>query len=135
MVIRPFEPADEASVIALWQACGLVVSGNDPAQDIRRKAQVQPELFWVGVVDASITATVMAGYDGHRGWLYALAVAPSLQRQGLGRRMVAEAEAALKARGCAKVNLQVRGSNTAAVGFYERLGFCVEDRVSLGKRL
>ncbi len=97
--------------------------------------QVQPELFLVGIVEERIAATVMAGYDGHRGWLYALAVAPDRQRQGLGRQVVEEAEARLKALGCHKVNLQVRASNAAVLGFYESLGFSVEDRVSLGKRL
>lgn len=97
--------------------------------------QVQPELFLVGVIKDRVAATVMAGYDGHRGWLYSLAVAPHLQRQGLGRRMVEEAEAKLKALGCHKINLQIRASNTAVIGFYESLGFVVEERVSLGKRL
>lgn len=89
----------------------------------------------MGTVGEQVAATVMAGYDGHRGWLYSLAVAPDLQRQGWGRRMVEEAEARLRAMGCRKINLQVRASNTAAVGFYESLGFAAEERVSLGKRL
>ena len=135
MIVRPYQPTDEEQVVALWHDCQLVVPWNDPKEEIERKMQVQPELFLVGVVGERVAATVMAGYDGHRGWLYALAVAPDRQRQGLGRRMVEEAEARLRALGCRKVNLQVRASNTEVVAFYERLGFSVEDRVSLGKRL
>jgi len=116
MRIRPYQPTEEEQVIDLWRLCGLVVPPNDPRQDIERKMEVQPELFLVGVVEERIAATVMADYDGHRGWLYALAVAPDLQRQGLGRRMVEEAEARLQAMGCRKINLQVRASNTAVIG-------------------
>ena len=135
MIVRPFHPADEPQVIGLWHLCDLVVPWNDPAQEIRLKSQTQPELFLVGVVEEQVVASVMAGYDGHRGWLYALAVAPPLQRQGLGRRMVTEAEAKMKALGCRKVNLQVRASNMAVIGFYESMGYGVEDRISLGKQL
>ncbi len=135
MNIRPYQPTDEEQVIALWHLCGLIVPPNEPKQEIERKMQVQPELFLVGLIEERVAATVMAGYDGHRGWLYSLAVAPDLQRQGLGRRMVEEAEIKLTALGCRKVNLQVRASNTAVTGFYESLGFMVEERVSLGKRL
>ena len=135
MIIRPYQPMDEEQVAEVWRLCGLVMPPNDPGQDIQRKMQVQPELFLVGVVKERVAATVMAGYDGHRGWLYSLAVAPARQRQGLGRRMVEEAESRLKAMGCRKINLQVRASNAAVIGFYESLGFSVEERVSLGKRL
>lgn len=135
MTIRPYQPTDEEQVIDLWRLCNLVVPPNDPRRDIQRKRQVQPELFLVGVIGERVAATVMAGYDGHRGWLYALAVAPDRQRQGLGRRTVEEAEARLKAMDCRKINLQVRASNAAVIGFYESLGFSVEKQVSLGKRL
>ncbi len=135
MMIRPYLPADEEQVIELWHSCGLVVPPNDPRQEIWRKMQVQPELFLVGIIEEQITATVMAGYDGHRGWIYSVAVAPARQRQGIGRRLVEEAETRLAAMGCRKINLQVRASNTAVIGFYENLGFSVEERVSLGKRL
>lgn len=135
MTVRPYQPTDEEQVIDLWHQCNLVVPPNDPRQDIERKMQVQSELFLVGIVEERVAATVMAGYDGHRGWLYSLAVTPDRQRQGLGRRMVEEAEARLKALGCRKVNLQVRASNAAVIGFYESLGYMVEERMSLGKRL
>lgn len=135
MTVRPYQPPDEEEVVEIWRICSLVVPPNDPRRDIQRKRQVQPDLFLVGIIGERVAATVMAGYDGHRGWLYALAVAPDRQRQGLGRRTVEEAEARLKAMGCRKINLQVRASNTAVIGFYESLGFSVEKQVSLGKRL
>lgn len=133
--IQPYEPADEEQVIELWRLCGLVVPSGDPSQDIELKRQMQPELFLVGIVEERVAATVVADYDGHHGWLYSLAVAPNLQRRGLGRQMVEEAEARLKALGCRRVNLQIRASNAAIIGFYENLGFSVEERVSLGRRL
>ena len=133
--IRPFSPADTAAVVALWQACGLTRPHNDPRRDIARKLAVQPELFLVGEAQGRLAATAMSGYDGHRGWIYYLAVAPDLQGQGLGRRMVAAVEARLLALGCPKINLQVRADNAAAVGFYTRLGFAADDLRSLGKRL
>jgi ribosomal protein S18 acetylase RimI-like enzyme len=135
MEIRPFHADDEPQVVALWQRCGLVVPWNDPHADITRKLAVQPELFLVGLLHADVIATIMAGYDGHRGWLNYVAVAPEHQGQGLGRRMVAEATARLEALGCPKINLQVRASNVAVIAFYERLGFQIDDVVSMGKRL
>ena len=135
MNIRPYQPADEEAVIAVWQQCDLLRPWNDPRKDIRRKLQVRPDLFLVSVVDTQVVGTVMVGYDGHRGWLYTVAVSPRLRRQGVGTALVRHAEAALAALGCIKVNLQVRGGNTGAVAFYQKLGFAVEDRVSMGKRL
>lgn len=134
MIIRPYRDTDEEVVIALWRACNLIVPWNDPRQEIRLKSEVQPELFLVGIAEECVVATVMAGYDGHRGWLYSLAVAPDRQRQGLGRRIVEEAEARLRALGCRKINLQVRASNAGVIDFYKRLGFAVEDHISMGKR-
>ena len=122
-------------MIRLWQDCRLVVPWNDPKQDIQLKLQVQPELFFVGLIDAQIVATLMAGYEGHRGWLNYLAVTPAHQRQGIGRRMVEAAIATLKAMNCPKINLQVRTSNPAVIEFYERLGFKIDEVVSMGKRL
>jgi ribosomal protein S18 acetylase RimI-like enzyme len=135
MQIRPFLAADEAQVVDLWQRCGLVVPWNDPHQDIARKMDVQPELFLVGVRDGEVIATVMAGYDGHRGWLNYVAVAPEQQGQGLGRAIVGAAIAALRERGCAKINLQVRTSNAAVIAFYRQLGFSIDDVIGMGKRL
>ncbi len=135
MKIRPFQIADEEQVIALWRRCDLVRPWNDPHKDIQRKLRVRPELFLVGLLDGKIVATVMAGYEGHRGWLNYLAVAPEYQRRGLGREIVGEAERLLRAAGCPKINLQVRTANEAAIEFYRRLGYSVDKVVSMGKRL
>ena len=135
MTIRPFCPADEADVVALWEACNLTRSWNDPHKDIARKLQVNPEWFLVAEAAGSVVGSVMAGYEGHRGWINYLAVAPARQRTGLGRVLMAAAEDRLRSAGCPKINLQVRPDNRAAIAFYERLGFAVEGAVSLGKRL
>ena len=135
MEIKSFEPRDSAAVVQLWSDCGLIVPWNDPLKDIERKLSVQPEMFLVGWLNARIIASVMAGYDGHRGWINYLAVDPKHQRRGLGRRMMEEAESRLRAAGCPKINLQVRGSNAAVIEFYQRLGFRQDDVVSFGKRL
>ncbi len=133
--IRSYQAADQSAVIDLWQRCNLVVPQNDPQKDIEMKCRVQAELFFVGVIGNRIVATLMAGYDGHRGWIYYLAVDPDYQRRGMGRRMMEWAEAALKKRGCPKINLQVRTSNPAAISFYEHLGYSNDDVIGLGKRL
>ncbi|MBI3784204.1 MAG: GNAT family acetyltransferase [Deltaproteobacteria bacterium] len=135
MEIRPYREADGASVVALWRRCDLVVAWNDPLQDIDRKLQVQRQLFLVAEHQGQIVGTVMAGYDGHRGWINYLATAPDHQRKGIGRALMSVAEDGLRALGCPKVNLQVRRWNSNAVGFYEHIGYAVEDNVSMGKRL
>jgi ribosomal protein S18 acetylase RimI-like enzyme len=134
-VIRPFSSADTEAVVALWRACGLTRPQNDPHKDIARKLKVNPEWFLVAERAGEVVGTVMAGYEGHRGWINYLGVAPALQRGGLGRRLMDEAEARLRAAGCPKINLQVRPDNRVAIAFYERIGFAVEGAVSLGKRL
>jgi ribosomal protein S18 acetylase RimI-like enzyme len=133
--IRPFQAGDEEQVIELWQHCKLTVSYNDPRLDIKRKKTVQPELFLVGVMHGVVIATAMAGYDGHRGWINYLAVAPKLQKKGIARRMMEEAEIRLLEVGCPKINLQIRTSNTEVIKFYEKIGFKMDDVVSMGKRL
>lgn len=135
LAIRAYEERDAEPVVALWRACGLVVPWNDPLKDIQRKLRIQRELFLVGYLDGSLVATVMAGYEGHRGWINYLAVAEECRRQGLGRRMMDAAEARLLAMGCPKINLQIRKSNPDAVGFYRSLGFVEDESVSMGKRL
>jgi ribosomal protein S18 acetylase RimI-like enzyme len=135
MEIRAFASSDQAAVIDLWRACDLVRPWNDPARDIERKVAVADDLFLVGVVGDTVVASVMAGYEGHRGWVNYLAVEPGRQGVGLGRALMDEVEARLIERGCPKINLQVRTSNPEAIAFYERLGFAVDDAVSLGKRL
>jgi ribosomal protein S18 acetylase RimI-like enzyme len=133
--IRLFQNSDRSDVILLWHRCSLVVPQNDPQHDIDMKLKVQSDLFFVGTVSNKIVATVMAGYDGHRGWIYYLAVDPDYQRKQIGRRMMEKAESALQKRGCPKINLQVRTSNQAVISFYERLGFSNDEVIGLGKRL
>jgi ribosomal protein S18 acetylase RimI-like enzyme len=135
MHIRPFEGGDEAAVVELWKNCNLVRAQNDPHEDIRRKLAVRPDLFLVGLVGDEVVATVMAGYEGHRGWLNYLAVDPRYQRKGLAREIVAAAELALRRSGCPKVNLQIRSTNHGVVEFYRRIGYSQDDVVSMGKRL
>lgn len=149
--IREFCAADTDSTIALWEVCGLTRPWNDPRADIARKLSVQPELFLVAEVGPTapgaqagtvsdrepgeIVGSVMAGYDGHRGWMYYLATAPEHRGIGLGRALVAEAERRLEAMGCPKAQLMVRSDNAAAVGFYSGLGYETNDVLVLGKRL
>ena len=135
MKIRPYEHTDESAVIELWRACELVRPWNDPRKDIARKLRVNPEWFLVVEQTGCIVGSVMVGYEGHRGWINYLAVEPALQRGGLGRTLMAEAERILRAAGCPKINLQVRRSNAGIIAFYERLGFAADDVASLGKRL
>ena len=122
-------------MIALWQAAGLTRPWNDPRKDIARKLSLQPELFLVGELDGELIASAMAGYDGHRGSLYYLAVAPAQQRRGHARALMAEVEARPRALGCPKLNLQVRLDNADARGFYAQLGYELEERIDFGKRL
>jgi ribosomal protein S18 acetylase RimI-like enzyme len=135
MQIRAFEAADEEEVIALWSRCGLLRPWNDPRKDIVRKQSVQRDLFLVAIVDGAIAATLMAGYEGHRGWINYLAVDPPLRRRGIGRALMAEAELRLRQLGCPKINLQIRRDNPEAIAFYERIGFREDPVVSFGKRL
>ena len=133
--IREYRESDQDAVVTLWRECGLVRPWNDPVKDIHRKLRVRRDLFLVGILDDRLVATVMAGYEGHRGWINYLAVARDCRGRGIGRRLMDEAEARLLAIGCPKINLQIRRSNTDAVEFYRSLGFSVDDSLSMGKRL
>jgi ribosomal protein S18 acetylase RimI-like enzyme len=113
----------------------MVVPQNNPRRDIQRKLQVNPEWFLVGVLGGHIVASCMAGYEGHRGWINYLAVSPHHRGQGIGRRIMEEAEKNLIAAGCPKINLQVRETNHAVIKFYERIGYARDPVVSMGKRL
>jgi len=135
MQIRPFTPADEAAVVALWARCGLIRPWNDPHKDIRRKLSVQSDLFLVGVQEREIVAVAMAGYEGHRGWVNYLAVAPEHQRKGLARALMREVERLLHQAGCPKINLLVRRVNQGVIEFYRQLGYILDDVVCLSKRL
>jgi len=155
VLIRPFRPADRATVIDLWHRCGITRPWNDPDRDIDRKLAVRDDLFLVGEGGGGhggghsgrdgderdgehrdgLIATMMVGYDGHRGWVNYLAVHPDCRGQGLGRMLMCEAERRLTALGCPKLNLQVRSDNEAVLAFYRALGYEIDAAVSLGKRL
>ena len=135
MQLRPFFAADESAVVELWQRCELTRPWNDPHKDIQRKLTTQPELFLVGELEGGIIATIMAGYDGHRGWVNYLAVAPEHRARGYGRLLMQHIENQLTARGCPKLNIQVRASNKDVLEFYRKIGYAIDDAVSLGKRL
>ena len=134
-MIRPFTEADMSAVVDLWKLCDLTRPWNDPTKDITRKLTVQPELFLLAEQEGRIIGSVMAGYEGHRGWINYLAVHPDYRRAGLGRQLMAAAEKRLLSLGCPKINLQVRTSNAAAIGFYQSIGFAQDEVVSYGKRL
>ncbi len=108
---------------------------NDPETAITKKVLAEDGLFFVAIVDDAVVGTVMGGYDGHRGWIYTVAVSPALRRRGIGTALVNHMESFLRELGCLKVNLQVRMRNREVVQFYEKLGFNVEEIISLGKRL
>ncbi|MBU0517620.1 GNAT family acetyltransferase [bacterium] len=135
MQIRPYENEDRDAVIQLWEKCNLTRPWNDPAKDIARKLEVNAELFLVGLIDGKIVATVMGGYDGHRGWMNYLAVDPAHQRRGLAQQIMRAVEERIEAMGCPKINLQIRTDNLAAIRFYESIGYMSDDVVSFGKRL
>ncbi len=135
MNIRAFNVNDTDAVVALWERCGVTRPWNDPRLDIARKLTVQPELFLVAERDGMIVGTVMAGFDGHRGWVNYLAVEPERQGAGLGRELMTTVERSLEALGCPKLSLQVRAENETALGFYRALGYQPDAVVSLGKRL
>jgi len=134
--IRPYVESDEAAVVALWrEVYPNPPAWNHPETDIQRKLAVQRELFLVATLDAELVGTVMAGYDGHRGWVYYLVVNPRRRRQGIGAALMRAVEERLARLGCPKLNLQVRATNSQVVAFYEKLGYEVAARISMGKRL
>jgi ribosomal protein S18 acetylase RimI-like enzyme len=134
-IIREFRDSDTESLIALWQACGLVVPQNDPRKDILRKMKVNPEWLLVGELDGQLMGSCMTGYEGHRGWINYLAVHPDHRRRGFARELMKKAEEILREAGCPKINLQIRSTNTTVIAFYESIGFTEDKVVSFGKRL
>jgi ribosomal protein S18 acetylase RimI-like enzyme len=134
--IRPFDENDEAAVVRLWQEVFPdAPAWNQAADDIRRKLSVQRELFLVATSDQEVIATAMAGYDGHRGWVYYVAVLPEYRRKGVASALMQAVEGGLVQMGCSKLNLQVRSTNQEVVAFYRHLGYLTEERISMGKRL
>jgi ribosomal protein S18 acetylase RimI-like enzyme len=135
-LIRSYVPADHAALVQLWER----VFADDPPANaprlmIERKLGVQPELLLVGLLGEQLVGAVMAGFDGVRGWIHHLAVAPEWQRHGLASRLMRAAETGLRDIGCPKVNLQVRAANAQVVAFYRSLGYSIEERISMGRRL
>lgn len=136
MLIRPFAEADRPAVLALWALTFDYSSAhNNPNDAIERKLAVHPELFFVAEIDDQLVGTAMAGYDGHRGWIYSVAVHPEHRRKKIATALMQHAEAALAARNCPKLNLQVMPGNEGAIALYQSLGYAVETRTSMGKRL
>ena len=133
--IDTYSSDDEAAMIQLWQECGLVVPWNNPLMDIARKTMDSPELFFTGRLNNRLVASCMAGYDGHRGWIYFLAVAKSEQRKGLAAQLVTYVEGKLMELGCPKLELMVRDSNREIIDFYQAIGFDVDPVRVLSKRL
>lgn len=132
MKIRKYVPQDRAKLIELWQQVFPDdPPHNEPASVIDAKLSID-DLIFVAESEDSIIGACMAGYDGHRGWIYAVAVNPEFRRHGLGKQLVTAAIEAMQALGCIKVNLQIRADNTAVAEFYKALGFSVEDRLSMG---
>jgi ribosomal protein S18 acetylase RimI-like enzyme len=134
-VIRTFSPEDEKQIIDLWEECNLVVPWNDPKKDIIRKVKHSPQHFFVGVFEKEIISTCMAAFDGHRGWIYYLAVKPEYRRKGFGKAMVNHAEKVLIEEGCPKIDLMVRENNREVISFYENYGYNSESVVVMSKRL
>ena len=135
MIIRPYLSEEESEVIRPWCKCNLTRARNNPEKDIERKSEVDPELFLIGLIDNKLVATVMGGYEGHRGWVNYLAVNPDYQRRGPGRQIMEAVENRLQDMDCPKINLQIRTDNQGAAAFYEHIGYKMEERVSMGKRL
>ncbi|MCF5707547.1 GNAT family acetyltransferase [Pseudomonas syringae] len=135
-VINYSDSHHRLAVIKLWQAIfDDDAPHNRPDLSIDMKLAVRDELFFVAVLEDRITGTLMAGYDGHRGWLYSVAVDPQHRGQGVGTLLVRHAEQALIKLGCIKINLQVRTRNEGVKAFYETLGYIQEPIISLGKRI
>ena len=134
MEVAPYSETHFAGVKALWEE----VFPDDPPRDhaevsVPAKAKEHPELFLLALEEGRVIGSVMAGYDGHRGWLYRVAVAKAHRHLGVGAALIHEAEKRLWALGCVKINLQVRGANQNVTAFYQSLGYVVEDRISMGK--
>jgi ribosomal protein S18 acetylase RimI-like enzyme len=136
VAIRSYKDQDELEVIEFWKTVfPNSPPHNNPVRDIRFKLNVQPELFFVAQAEGQIVGTAMSGFDGHRGWVYYVAVHPDYRRKGFGSALMDKVEASLREIGCPKLNLQIRANSVEVQSFYESLGYTVEDRISMGKRL
>ena len=134
MEVSPYSETHFAGVRALWEEVFPDDLPRDYAEvSLPAKAKEHPELFLLALEEGRVIGSVMAGYDGHRGWLYRVAVAKAHRHLGVGAALIHEAEKRLWALGCVKINLQVRGANQGVTAFYQNLGYVVEDRISMGK--
>lgn len=136
LLIRLYEPEDEKVVMTLWDICNLKVPYNDLAWDIAfsRASESNSHLF-VGEMAGKVVSSVMAGHDGHRGWLYYVAVNPELRGRNIGRKMVEHAEAWLRDLGVWKVHLLIRQTNSGMRVFYQSLGYAVAPRIMMSKAI
>ena len=135
LVIAPIADADVEPIIALWQRCGLTRPWNDPASDIAFARRGANATILIGRHEDKIAATAMVGHDGHRGWVYYVAVDPDTQGKHFGRTIMAAAEDWLRNQGVAKVMLMVRPDNTKVQAFYDKLGYEAQERVIYAKWL
>ncbi len=135
LTLRVCDPTDRDAAAALWTACGLVVPWNDPASDIALALSRTNSTILLGTLEDVIVSSVMVGHDGHRGWIYYLAVDPAQQGRGFGRRMVEAAESWLTAAGMPKVQLLVRATNQRVLAFYERVGYATSPVTMMQKWL
>ncbi|MCT4707120.1 GNAT family acetyltransferase [Enterobacteriaceae bacterium H11S18] len=135
MEIRVFRQEDFEEVITLWERCDLLRPWNDPEMDIERKLQHDADLFLVAEVGGEIVASLMGGYDGHRGSAYYLGVHPEFRGRGIANALLSRLEKKLIARGCPKIHIMVREENDLVIGMYEKLEYEQQDVVMLGKRL
>ena len=126
---------DAGSVIELWESCGLTRTWNDPRNDFALALAGSTSTILILRDESVVVGSIMVGFDGHRGWVYYLAVAPDHRRHGHGRALMAEAEKWLRGQGAPKIQLMVRDGNVAALGFYEALGLERQELVTLGKFL
>jgi ribosomal protein S18 acetylase RimI-like enzyme len=135
-IVKYNDKTHREPVIDLWRkAFGYVTARNDPAFVIDKKLAVDDGLLFVGIRNGDVIGTVMAGYDGHRGWIYSLAVLPLYRKQGVGAALLSHAEQMLSLLGCMKINLQVLEGNEAAEKLYISNGYSIEKRISMGKQL
>ncbi|UUS57931.1 MULTISPECIES: GNAT family acetyltransferase [unclassified Acinetobacter] len=134
-IIRPYLESDLDDVIALWELCDLTRPWNNPEIDIFRKLAQRDQLFLLAIKDDQLIATVMGGYDGHRGWVNYLAVHPHFQRNGVATALIQQLEKRLIALGCPKLQLLIRQDNIDVQNFYEQLGYEEVEVICLGKRL
>lgn len=136
MEIRLYQPSDRQAVLELWTLVfGDDGDHNSPNRSLDRKLAHADDLLFVAQSSGHILGTVMGGYDGHRGWVYSLAVKPDHRREGIATALMQHLESQLEQLGCPKLNLQVRADNQVVLSFYQQLGYEIEERVSLGKRL